>query len=46
LTVLTGPIERDDVTMPHSVKERVTEEYGAKVADAFGEIMPFDPPRS
>ncbi|MBN42433.1 MAG: hypothetical protein CL573_02965 [Alphaproteobacteria bacterium] len=44
LTILTGPIERDDVTMPHSVKERVTSEYGAKVADAFGEIMPFDPP--
>jgi len=46
LTILTGPIERDDVTMPHSVKERVTKEYGAKVADAFGEIMPFDPPKS
>ena len=46
LTILTGPIERDDVTMPHSVKERVSAKYGEKVADAFDEIMPFDPPKS
>ena len=46
LTILTGPIERDDVTMPHSGKERVSAEFGEKVADAFGDIMPFDPPKS
>ena len=46
LTILTGPIERDDVTMPHSVKERVSSEFGAKVADAFCDSMPFDTPKS
>jgi quercetin dioxygenase-like cupin family protein len=46
LTILTGPKERNDVTIPHSVRERVVAEYGEKVADAFGEIMPFDPPAS
>ena len=44
LTVLTGPVQRDDVTMPHSVKERVTEQYGEKITDAFGKIFHFDPP--
>ena len=44
LTVLTGPVERDDVSMPDSVRQRVANEFGDKVADAFGELMPFDPP--
>jgi len=44
LTVLTGPVERDDVTMPDSVRQRVAEEFGDDVADAFGVLMPFDPP--
>jgi quercetin dioxygenase-like cupin family protein len=44
LTVLTGPVQRDDVTMPYSVKERVTEQYGEKITDAFGKIFHFDPP--
>ena len=46
LTVITGPIERDDVTMPHSVWERVSKEFGNEVADAFGALMPFDPPKT
>ena len=46
LTILTGRVERDDVTMPHSVKERVTNEYDANVAETFREIMPFGPPRN
>jgi quercetin dioxygenase-like cupin family protein len=46
LTILTGPVERDDVTIPHVVRERVEKEFGAKVADAFDAIMPFDPPVS
>ena len=45
LTVLTGPIERDDVTMPDSVRERVENEFGSDVANAFGKLMPFDPPK-
>ncbi|MBC94317.1 MAG: hypothetical protein CMM38_11855 [Rhodospirillaceae bacterium] len=45
LTILTGPVERDDVTMPHSVKERVSKEFGEDVAEAFGALMPFDPPK-
>lgn len=44
LTILTGPVERDDVTIPHVVRESVEKEYGKKVADAFDKIMPFDPP--
>ncbi|MGD9539014.1 MAG: cupin domain-containing protein [Alphaproteobacteria bacterium] len=44
LTILTGPVERDDVTIPHVVREQVEKEFGKKVADAFDDIMPFDPP--
>ena len=44
LTVLTGPVERDDVSMPDSVRERVAKEFGDDVANAFGALMPFDPP--
>ena len=39
-----GAIERDDVSMPNSVKERVANEFGDDVANAFGDLMPFDPP--
>jgi quercetin dioxygenase-like cupin family protein len=46
LTILTGPVERDDVSMPDSVKQRVAKEYGDEVANAFGDLMPFDPPAS
>ncbi len=44
LTILTGPVERDDVSMPDSVKQRVAKEFGDEVANAFGDLMPFDPP--
>jgi quercetin dioxygenase-like cupin family protein len=46
LTILTGPVERDDVTIPHVVRERVEKQFGKKVADAFDGIMPFDPPEA
>ena len=46
LTVLTGPVDRDDVSMPNSVKERVAKEFGDDVAEAFGALMPFDPPQT
>jgi quercetin dioxygenase-like cupin family protein len=44
LTMLTGPKERDDVTIPDSVRERVANQFGDNVADAFGALMAFDPP--
>ena len=44
LAHLSRPVERDDVSMPNSVKERVAKQFGDDVANAFGELMPFDPP--
>ena len=47
LTVITGLAEgRDDVSMPHSVAERVEREHGAKVLEAFKGVFAFDPPRN
>ena len=45
LTVITGLSDgRDDVSMPHSVAERVEREHGKKVLDAFRNVFAFDPP--
>jgi quercetin dioxygenase-like cupin family protein len=47
LTVLTGLADgRDDVSMPHSIAERVEREHGVKVREAFGKVFCFDPPRA
>ncbi len=47
LTVLTGLTDgRDDVSMPHSIAERVEREHGVKVREAFGKVFQFDPPRA
>lgn len=46
LTVITGLDEgRDDVSMPHSIAERIEREHGAKVLAAIGNVFTFDPPR-
>jgi mannose-6-phosphate isomerase-like protein (cupin superfamily) len=46
LTVITGlGSGRDDVSMPHSIAERVRREHGDKVLDAFKGVFHFDPPR-
>ena len=45
LTVITGVEEgRDDVSAPDSVIREVEKEFGDKVANAFREIVTFDPP--
>jgi quercetin dioxygenase-like cupin family protein len=45
LTVITGIVDaRDDVSIPQSVADQLSREYGAKVRDAFGALMTFDPP--
>ena len=46
LTVLTGQGEnRDDVSMPHSIAERVSRDHGEKVVEAFRSVFSFDPPQ-
>lgn len=46
LTVLTGQGEnRDDVSIPHSIADRVERDHGAKVVEAFRSVFSFDPPR-
>lgn len=46
LTVITGLAEgRDDVSMPHSIAERIEREHGAKVLGAIRNVFTFDPPR-
>jgi hypothetical protein len=45
LTVITGLAEgRDDVSIPHSIAERIEREHGAKVLAAFKKVFAFDPP--
>ncbi|MCZ6763849.1 MAG: cupin domain-containing protein [Alphaproteobacteria bacterium] len=45
LTVVTGIGEgRDDVSVPDSVKQQVLRDYGKDVANAFGDLVAFDPP--
>jgi mannose-6-phosphate isomerase-like protein (cupin superfamily) len=45
LTVITGlGSGRDDVSMPHSIAERVRREHGPEVLDAFKSVFQFDPP--
>lgn len=45
LTVLTGLQDgRDDVSMPHSIAERIEGEFGKEVREAYGKVFHFDPP--
>ena len=47
LTVVTGIGEgRDDVSVPDSVKQEVLRDYGKDVANAFGDLVAFDPPHN
>ena len=47
LTVVTGIGEgRDDVSVPDSVKQQVLRDYGKDVANAFGDLVAFDPPHN
>lgn len=47
LTVITGlGNARDDVSMPNAIAERVRNEYGGKVLEAFSSVFHFDPPRA
>ena len=46
LTVISGLNEsRDDVSMPHSIAERVEREHGRPVLEAFAKVFKFDPKR-
>jgi quercetin dioxygenase-like cupin family protein len=46
LTVISGPDDsRDDVSMPHSIAERVEGEHGRAVLEAFARVFKFDPKR-
>ena len=46
LTVITGLEEgREDVSVPESVAQDVTERFGEKAADAFRNILTFDLPQ-
>ncbi len=46
LTVITGAVgARDDVSMPHSIAEEVSRNFGEKIVDAFRSVFGFDPPR-
>jgi quercetin dioxygenase-like cupin family protein len=45
LTVITGLTDaRDDVSMPHSVAERLQKEFGDAVLAAFTKLIAVDPP--
>ena len=47
LTVITGlNTNRDDVSMPDSIAQRVRREHGEPVLEAFKKVFKFDPPRA